>query len=94
MNVFGKWSFVLTFISAIMLSVFTVFLVTGFATTLPVWVTNALGSIALLVLFAGVGFSLASIGKGETGKWKLAPWVLIGISVIVLMILMNVVYMN
>ncbi|GAF23777.1 MULTISPECIES: hypothetical protein [Shouchella] len=94
MDRYGKWSFVLTVISSVMLSVFAVFLITGFATTYPSWVTNALGSIALLVLFASVGFSLASLGKGEKGKWKLAPWVLIGLSVVVLFILINVVYMN
>lgn len=94
MNRYGKWSFVLTVISSMMLGVFAVFLLTGFATAFPSWVTNALGSIALLVLFASVGFSLASLGKGEKGKWKMSPWVLIGLSVVVLFILINVVYIQ
>ncbi len=90
---YGKWSFVLTLIAAVMLTVFTVLLVTGYAATLASWITNALGSIALLVLFASVGFSLTSIAKDETGKWKLAPWILIGVSTLGLIVMLNLVWL-
>lgn len=76
-----------------MLTVFAVLLFTGFATELSSWITRAVGSVALIVLFVSVGFSLASIGKAEPGKWKLAPWILIGASTLVLMIMINLVWL-
>jgi hypothetical protein len=93
MNVYGKWSFVLTLVSAVFLTVFAVFLLTGYAIALPSWITNAIGSIALLVLFTSVGLSLASIGKGEPGKWKFAPWTLIAASTIILIVMLNIVWL-
>lgn len=94
MNKFGKWSFFLAMISLVLFIAFALLLTTGYALQLSPSTTSAVGTIAVVVLVASVIVSLVSLAKGETGKWKLAPWLLIGASVLVLVILLNVVWMS
>lgn len=90
---YGKWSFILTIISLVLGGLFLTFLITGFYLNFEV-LNSALGYIAGSLLLIGLIFSIISKTKKEAGKWKITPWVGLGIVILAIIIMFLIFLMN
>ncbi|KKE78143.1 hypothetical protein DTX80_17600 [Bacilli bacterium] len=89
---YGKWSFILTIISLVLGGIFLTYLLTG-AENFDV-LNRTIGYIAGILLLIALIFSIISKVKSEAEKWKIAPWIGLGIVILAIITMFVIFLMN